>query len=292
MPTDIFEQHDITLPAGPRLALRRANGDPGLRPFLLVHGLSSNARLWDGVARVLHAAGHDVVAVDARGHGRSEEVPDGYSTSVAAADLATICDLIGWSGERAPVVAGQSWGGNVVLELAARHGGVAAVGCLDGGWLRFGDEFADFDACWAVLAPPAFDGARWSDLVDWIHRAHPDWSAEAMAGTLANLVELPGGGVRSRLSRVHHRDILHSIWDGDPRAHYPLIDVPVLLMPAGSPSNARHAPLIAEALAGLPRAEVVWYDGADHDLHAQHPGRVAADLLRLASQADHPAASS
>ena len=40
-------------------------------PFLLVHGLASNARLWDGVARRLASAGHSAVAVDLRGHGRS-----------------------------------------------------------------------------------------------------------------------------------------------------------------------------------------------------------------------------
>lgn len=39
----------------------------GGRPVLLVHGLSSNARLWGGVANQLSAAGHPVVAVDLRG---------------------------------------------------------------------------------------------------------------------------------------------------------------------------------------------------------------------------------
>ena len=54
---------DVAL-TGFRMALREAPGP--LRPFLLVHGLSSNARLWDGVARRLAAAGHEVVAVAQR----------------------------------------------------------------------------------------------------------------------------------------------------------------------------------------------------------------------------------
>ena len=37
------------------------------RAFVLVHGLASNARLWDGVAEHLHG-GHRVV-IDQRGHG-------------------------------------------------------------------------------------------------------------------------------------------------------------------------------------------------------------------------------
>ena len=41
---------------------------PLLRPWLLVHGLASNARLWDGVAWRLAQQGHPVVAVDPRPH--------------------------------------------------------------------------------------------------------------------------------------------------------------------------------------------------------------------------------
>ena len=97
-----------TLPGGPRLALRRIDGQR--RPILLVHGLSSNARTRDGVAARLAAAGHEVVAVDQRGHGHSEQTIDGYTTEQCATDLAQLVDLLGFTGDRAPVVAGQSWG--------------------------------------------------------------------------------------------------------------------------------------------------------------------------------------
>ncbi len=40
-----------------------ASGDEPV-PFLLVHGLASNARLWDGVAQHLAKRGHRVVAID------------------------------------------------------------------------------------------------------------------------------------------------------------------------------------------------------------------------------------
>ena len=86
---DVLRDDEVRLPGGPRLALRRADGAG--RPFLLVHGLSSNARLWDGPAAHLAAAGHQVVAVDQRGHGRSEQVADGYTTAQCAADLAALC---------------------------------------------------------------------------------------------------------------------------------------------------------------------------------------------------------
>jgi hypothetical protein len=42
---------------------------------------------------------------------------------------------------------------------------------------------------------------------------------------------------------------------------------------------------VTDALAQISGAEVAWYVGAQHDLHAQHPERCAADLLSLAARA-------
>ena len=273
----------VTLPDGPRLAVRRAPGSG--RPFLLVHGLASNARLWDGVARRLAAAGHEVVAVDQRGHGRSEETVDGYDTSTAASDLGALITALGWTGDRAPVVAGQSWGGNVVLTLAALHGGVAAVALVDGGWIHLSDRFPTFDECWEQLAPPRFDHLTRAELVERSRSWNADWPEEGRAGALANFGDDTDGTVRPHLSREHHRSIVHSLWADDPRPLYARIGVPTLLMPAVEAIPTSPTP-VTEALEAIPAAEVAWYVGAHHDLHAQQPDRCAEDLLALAARVD------
>lgn len=280
--------HDETIDAGEvSLAIRRtgpaSTSAEAQRPVLLVHGLASNALLWDGVAARLGAAGHPVVAVDQRGHGRSPAPADGYDTDTCADDLAALIGALGWVGDLAPVVAGQSWGGNVVLSLAARHVGAAAIALVDGGWLRLGGRFTTFEDCWQVLAPPSFEGIRYADLATGIAASHPDWPAEGVAGTLANVVELADGGTRARLAREHHRLILHSLWVGDPRTMYPLVDVPALLMPAGANVGSE---AVDEAARLLPDCQTSEYVGADHDLHAQHPARCALDLHDLAARAD------
>lgn len=270
-----------------RLAVRRcgptASSAEAQRPVLLVHGLASNARLWDGVATRLGDAGHPVVAVDQRGHGRSEVPDGGYDTDTCADDLAALIAVLGWVGDAAPVVAGQSWGGNVVLSLAARYDLAAGVAFVDGGWLRLAGRFGTFEECWQVLAPPVFDGMRYADLAERITAMHPDWPPEGVAGTLANLLELDDGTVRARLAREHHRSIVHSLWVGDPRAMYPRVTVPATLMPAGANVGSE---AVSEAAALLPHALVSAYTGADHDLHAQHPARCALDLHDLADRAD------
>ena len=63
------------------------NESPGI-PILLIHGLASNARLWDGPARCLTQMGHAVIAIDQRGHGLSDKPDFGYGMSDIAADVA------------------------------------------------------------------------------------------------------------------------------------------------------------------------------------------------------------
>jgi pimeloyl-ACP methyl ester carboxylesterase len=280
--TELYDD-EVRLPGGPRLALRRGDGER--RPFLLVHGLSSNARLWDGTAARLLAAGHQVVAVDQRGHGRSEQVPDGYDTPQCAADLAALCGELGLVGDRAPVVAGQSWGGNVVLHLAAEHGGAAAAAFVDGGFIWLGERYPTFDECWAELAPPVLDGVPYAELVERFHGWFAGFPPEGVEGQVANLVEVDGTA-RPRLTREHHRDILRSLWEIDPRPLFGKVDVPALIAVAVPADGDDPRTGLRLAEEQLPDVVVSRYVGAHHDLHAQQPDRMAADLLALAARAD------
>jgi pimeloyl-ACP methyl ester carboxylesterase len=250
-----------------------------LRPYLLVHGLASNARLWDQVADRLAAAGHPVWAVDLRAHGLSDAPESGYDTTTAAGDLATI---IGELGLIRPVVAGQSWGGNVVVQLAAKHSElVGALALVDGGWIDLPAAFADWPACAAALRPPDIDGVSVEEVRGWMRRGHPDWSDDAVEATVANLRLLPDGTVRRPLSIERHMRIVRSMWDDPPARWFDAISCPTVLLAAMGPDDAR-ATVVQAAAAAIAGARLRWYPGADHDLHAQLPERVAAELLELA----------
>jgi pimeloyl-ACP methyl ester carboxylesterase len=263
----------------------------GSRPVLLVHGLSSNARLWDGVAAHLAAAGHPTVAVDLRGHGSSADVQDTDTddldapptdpTHTAAQDLAAICADLGWT---APVVAGQSWGGNIVLQLAAdRPDLVQGLALVDGGWLHLGDQWPTLDAAWAVLAPPRFDGVDAKALHASLRAGHPDWSDMAIDAALGNLLVRPDGTVRPWLERERHRAIIGSMLRHRPRTLYPRVQCRVLLLAAtGDATPPRKREQLTEALTALPHAELVEFHDGDHDLHAHQPARVAELIAGLA----------
>jgi len=96
------------------------SGDPARPPLLLLHGWTVTADLnFFHAYPVLTAAGHRVVALDHRGHGRGIRPPDGrVRLSDCADDAAAVLDRLGI--ERALVV-GYSMGGLVAQLLWKRH---------------------------------------------------------------------------------------------------------------------------------------------------------------------------
>lgn len=248
--------------------------------LLLVHGLASNARLWDGVARILASRGHRCVAVDQRGHGRSAHVDGGFDFATLTADLVAVATSTGL--ER-PVAVGQSWGGNVVLELARRHPtAVSGAACVDGGTIELSGRFPTWEECWATLAPPRLAGTRVEVFEDLIRRLHPDWPDEAIRGTLANLSVDAEGRVAPHLARDRHERVLRELWEHHSADLFGEVVVPVLLLPVTSghdpAEDEKHAD-VELAAAALPRARTHWFTQRDHDVHAQAPNEVAQVLL-------------
>ncbi|MDQ1396962.1 MAG: esterase [Acidimicrobiaceae bacterium] len=272
------ELRRITVAEGVALSVRIRAGRSDAVPFLLVHGLASNARMWDGVADRLAELGHPSAAVDQRGHGLSDKPDAGYDFATITDDLVSLIGQLGWD---RPVVAGQSWGGNVVLELGWRFPQqVRGIVCVDGGTIELADRFASWEACREALTPPALVGTPAAKLEAMFRRMHPDWPESGIAGSLANFEVRPDGTVAPWLSLDRHLQILRGLWEHRPSQRYPQIQVPVLLVPAGPGGDAadpEKRSVIEAAERAIPRARTHWMAG-DHDIHAQHPVEMA-DLV-------------
>lgn len=251
---------------------------PALPPVVAVHGLASNALLWRGAAEELAALGHRTVAVDQRGHGRSDKPDDGYDMATVAGDLARLLESLRGDGVDRPVLAGQSWGGNVVVELAhQRPDLVRGIVAVDGGFIRLRDHFADWESCAEALRPPPIAGTRAGAMRSWMRSAHPDWPESGIEGTMENLEHVDDGTVRPWLTLERHMAILRGLWEHDPFARLAEVRVPVLLVPAvdDGPRGARTRASAERAASVASVARIEWFEGADHDLHAQMPDRFA-----------------
>lgn len=249
----------------------------GAVPFLLVHGLASNAQLWDGVGAALSRAGHEAVAVDLRGHGRSPKPDDGYDMTTVASDLVPLVESSSADGSSV-VVVGQSWGGNVVLELAARWPDLPlrGVGCVDGGWIDLRRRFSSWDECASAMAPPKIEGRRQTEIEAYFRTNHRDWPETGIQGALACYEVREDGTVAPWFTLDRHMQALRGMWDHDVHSVYPQVPVPVLLMPCEGQQGKRAD--VAAAEAGLARCRTHWFT-ADHDVHAQYPDEVARLLL-------------
>lgn len=248
-------------------------------PVLLVHGLASNALLWEGAAHELVDMGHVVKAVDLRGHGMSEKPDDGYDMQSVTKDVAGLLCTLATNGFERPVVAGQSWGGNVVVELAHKYPElVRGVVAVDGGFLELQEHFPQWEECSVKLRPPNLLGTPVSRMRGYMEGAHPDWPKTGIDGSMANFEQLPDGTIRPWLTLDRHLMVLRGLWEHKPTHIYKDITVPVMFVPAEGPGGVfsetkRQA--VERALHSVPKVRVEWFSPADHDLHAQHPVRFA-----------------
>ena len=265
---------------GIRLHLLRWDG--AATPFVLLHGLSSNARTWEAVGRILAEAGHAAVAVDQRGHGLSDKPVRGYGFDEVTADLAALIEALGFP-ER-PILAGQSWGGNVVLDFAARHPtATRGIVLVDGGFLELSARpGATWERVSQELRPPPLAGTPRAELEARLRQWQPDWTDEGIEATLANMETLPDGTVRPWLTLDRHLEILRALWEHHPPALYPRVTVPTLIVPAaseGEGSAASKRDLVGEAEVAVPRARVVWFHDTAHDVHVHRPQALARVML-------------
>jgi pimeloyl-ACP methyl ester carboxylesterase len=248
--------------------------------LLLVHGLASNAHLWDGVGAALVERSHHAVAVDLRGHGLSDRPDHGYNFDRVVKDLNLVIEHHGLD---RPLVVGQSWGGNLVVELGWAHPhAVSGVVAVDGGLIELGERFPNWEDCARILRPPLLAGTPLAEFESRVRAMHADWPESGIRGVLACFEVDDQQRIHPRLSLERHLMILRSLWEHRPFSRFSEITRAVMFVLADSGDVAWTAnkELAAErALGELQRGRVEWFRPAHHDVHAQYPEALTDVLL-------------
>jgi pimeloyl-ACP methyl ester carboxylesterase len=275
-----------------RLHIREWHGPPGASAVVLVHGLSSNARIWDAIAPEL-ATRFRVVALDQRGHGLSDKPEDGYGFDEVMEDLHALVEALEI---RRPLLVGHSWGGNVVVQYAATHpDGVAGLVLVDGGFL---DLSARPGMTWErieqELAPPDLTSYTVEDLLQRMRNGNAsDYWGPAVEATMRGSFDVgPDGKVRPRLSRANHLKILRALWDQRPSDLYPRVRCDILIVPARrsdpdprtAEQRAAREAQVARAAQSLPHARVLWMEDTVHDIPLHRPRELAEAIASMAEQ--------
>lgn len=198
--------------SGPGPDPESEQGRPGI---LLLHGLLGRASHWAPTARRFTPRYH-AIALDQRGHGRSDKPEGPYTRDAHIADAAAAIEQLGLA---PAVVVGHSMGALTAWQLAARHPDLvsAVVGC-DMRASPLGEADRSAWETWFASWPLPF--ASPAEARAWFAREGP--RADLPHGTAsgdfyAELLEKRGDGWRPAFAR-HHIMRSREAWIGD--AHW------------------------------------------------------------------------
>jgi pimeloyl-ACP methyl ester carboxylesterase len=243
------------------------------QPVLLIHGHTSDRRVWDPVMPGLRDAGLRVVRVDLRGHGLSTRPDFGYHFSDHAADMVAVLDAAGVSKS---AVVGHSIGGGIALELALTVPGRLSAMVLMS----------------PVMPDRPFEPAFMDNLRQVARVARSEGIAAAMAGPWAEspLAEFSftKPGIKEQVAAITRdfpgaeylatrRDDIQRSWTVPDRLGE--IDLPALVI-AGDHEMPGFRAYAEEAAEGIPGARLEFLENCGHMLPLEEPDRVARAIIR------------
>jgi pimeloyl-ACP methyl ester carboxylesterase len=287
----------VRLASGERIAYLAWPGPPGVRPLLLIHGLSRTSWTWLPVARQL-AGRYPLAAPDLRGHGASDAPREGYDLESLALDMLTVAAAQGWGspvGGPAVVVAGHGLGALVAVETARLEpDSVAGLVLVDGGWEEVGEtsRLSPPELLAAMTDPPEILASMDAYLADRRAFDPQTWDADQERAARAAVVERHAGHVSPVVRASVLRRLVETLYAYQPLDALGRVPQPVAVLVAGAGTaddEERRERLLAlddveraRAAAGLVPADVRLIDGVGHELMRHRPGAVAAAIEDVA----------
>ena len=121
------KHHTITGGGGTQLHVAET-GNPHGRPILFIHGFSQCSLSWSRQLNSDLTDEYRLIAMDMRGHGKSDKPRDAYADSKLWAD--DVDAVIRTLSLEQPVLCGWSYGGLVILDYLRHHGEEAIGGII------------------------------------------------------------------------------------------------------------------------------------------------------------------
>ena len=251
-----FEHHMVTGGGGAQLHVVETGNADG-RPLVLLHGFSQSWLAWQPQMSSDLAEDFRLVAVDLRGHGRSDKPDTGYADGALwAEDIAAVLRELRLE---QPVLVGWSYGTIVVLDYLREFGDDAVAGlAVVGGITKLGSSEALAALTPELLGvlPDCFaDGARESvrgltGLLNLCFARRP--SSEDLYPMLGYNIVVPPSVRQALLSReVDNDDLL------------PTIRKPVLVVHGAQDAVVRPS-VVDRHRAAIAHAQVRMMDGVGH----------------------------
>lgn len=256
-------------------------GPKEAQPIVFHHGWPLSADDWDNQMLFFLAEGYRVIAIDRRGHGRSDQVSEGHDMDHYAADASAVVESLDL---RNAVHVGHSTGGGQVARYVAQYGQpqgrvakavlVSAVPPLmvktDGN--PGGTPIEVFDGFRKALA--ANRAQFYLDVASGPFYGFNRDGADVSQGTIQNWWRQ--GMIGS--AKAHYEGI-KAFSETDQTEDLKSITLPVLVMQGDDDQVVpyKNAAILQDKL--LPNSQLKIYPGFPHGMHTSHADTINADLL-------------
>ncbi|WP_448668108.1 alpha/beta fold hydrolase [Enterobacter mori] len=256
-------------------------GSKEAQPIVFHHGWPLSADDWDNQMLFFLAEGYRVIAIDRRGHGRSDQVSEGHDMDHYASDASAVVESLDL---RNAVHVGHSTGGGQVARYVAQYGQpqgrvaravlVSAVPPL----------MVKTDANPGGTPIEVFDGFRkalaanraqfYLDVASGPFYGFNRDGADVSQGTIQNWWRQ--GMIGS--AKAHYEGI-KAFSETDQTEDLKAITVPVLVLQGDDDQVVpyKNASLLQDKL--LANSELKIYPGFPHGMHTTHADTINADIL-------------
>ena len=256
-------------------------GPKEAQPIVFHHGWPLSADDWDNQMLFFLAEGYRVIAIDRRGHGRSDQVSDGHDMDHYAADASAVVESLDL---RNAVHVGHSTGGGQVARYVAKYGqpqGRVAKAVLVSAVPPLmvktdnnpgGTPIEVFDGFRSALA--ANRAQFYLDVASGPFYGFNRDGAEVSQGTIQNWWRQ--GMIGS--AKAHYEGI-KAFSETDQTEDLKAITVPVLVMQGDDDQVVpyKNAALLQDKL--LANSVLKIYPGFPHGMHTTHADTINADIL-------------
>jgi len=252
------------------------------RPIVLLASQGLSSSMWQHLMVRLADQGFRCVALDRRGHGRSDDPGKGYDFDRLADDVSELLTLLDL---RDVTLVGHSVGSAEAARYLTRHGTDRVTRLLLASttlpFLAKTDDNPDG-------VPAAVMEHVWGE---W-HSDWPRWVGENTPPFVG--AGLPGCAVSAEMIQLGTNDMLQTSLPAllqtsvaavttDFRAELRAIDVPALLIHGDADASAPVGITGAKAVELIPGARLKIYQDAPHGLVATHLPQVEADIVAFAA---------
>ncbi|MGX5108193.1 alpha/beta fold hydrolase [Enterobacter cloacae] len=256
-------------------------GPKEAQPIVFHHGWPLSADDWDNQMLFFLAEGYRVIAIDRRGHGRSDQVSEGHDMDHYAADASAVVESLDL---RNAVHVGHSTGGGQVARYVAKYGqpqGRVAKAVLVSAVPPLmvktdnnpgGTPIEVFDGFRKALA--ANRAQFYLDVASGPFYGFNRAGAEVSQGTIQNWWRQ--GMIGS--AKAHYEGI-KAFSETDQAEDLKTITVPVLVMQGDDDQVVpyKNAALLQDKL--LANSVLKIYPGFPHGMHTTHADTINADIL-------------